>query len=246
MEGSQNKTVIQNPVDKQGKDVAINNDDIPAGSTEPTPRQIILLGIYHILWVVICIYLIISRWPELTGKDSIAARDMIYLVLLAGAVGSFIHSANSFIGFVGNKKLTITWFWWYIFRPFVGMTVALVFFLIFNSDRLTGTGFLTTGKTAGPSIEATAPDSTVTTDKQPVTGENDNPSATGKEGETGTGGNPYGFLVMCTLAGMFSDMATHKLKEIAKSLFNYQDDRKDKMKDGENSSNDFENPASQG
>ena len=93
----------------------------------PSRWKIFLLGLYHILWAVLCGILIYRNWPDKGAIEELGEKTIIYLVMLAGAAGSFIHSAGSFISFVGDKKLSITWFWWYILRPLIGMSVALVF-----------------------------------------------------------------------------------------------------------------------
>ncbi|HEY3027704.1 MAG TPA: IPT/TIG domain-containing protein [Pyrinomonadaceae bacterium] len=55
---------------------------------------------------------------------------LLLLVLLAGALGSYIHAATSFVDYVGNRKLSGNWMWWYLLRPFVGMTLALLFYFV--------------------------------------------------------------------------------------------------------------------
>ena len=83
--------------------------------------------------------MIYNKWPSADQMARMADKDTILMVLLAGAAGSFIHSAGSFINFVGEKKLSITWMWWYVLRPFIGMGVALVFFIVFRAGLMAGT-----------------------------------------------------------------------------------------------------------
>jgi hypothetical protein len=54
--------------------------------------------------------------------------DLLWLVLLAGALGSFLHTAQSYSDYVGNRTLKSSWAWWYSFRPFIGAGLALVFY----------------------------------------------------------------------------------------------------------------------
>jgi hypothetical protein len=54
--------------------------------------------------------------------------DLLWLVLLAGTLGSFLHTAQSYSEYVGNRTLKISWAWWYSFRPFIGAGLALVFY----------------------------------------------------------------------------------------------------------------------
>lgn len=55
---------------------------------------------------------------------------LLLIVLLTGALGSYIHAATSFIDYAGNRKLSASWVWWYLLRPFVGMALALVFYFV--------------------------------------------------------------------------------------------------------------------
>lgn len=54
--------------------------------------------------------------------------DLLCLVLLAGAIGSFLHMAQSFSDFAGNRTLKSSWLWWYFFLPFVGSGLALALY----------------------------------------------------------------------------------------------------------------------
>ena len=70
--------------------------------------------------------------------------DLILLVLLGGALGSFLHAARSFADFLGNQRLKQSWAWWYCLAPFTGAILALVFyaairggFLAINAGSIT-------------------------------------------------------------------------------------------------------------
>lgn len=66
--------------------------------------------------------------------------DLVFLVLLAGALGSFLHSARSFADFVGNKRMAGSWAWWYLLHPFTGAIMALVFYAAVRGGFLAITG----------------------------------------------------------------------------------------------------------
>lgn len=71
---------------------------------------------------------------------------LILLVLLVGAIGSYVHAASSFVDYLGNRTMVSSWVWWYLLRPFIGMMLALVFYFVFRG------GFITAGvNTAGES-----------------------------------------------------------------------------------------------
>ena len=43
--------------------------------------------------------------------------DLLLLVLLAGFLGSFLHAAQSYSEYVGNRELKRSWAWWYSLPP---------------------------------------------------------------------------------------------------------------------------------
>jgi hypothetical protein len=72
---------------------------------------------------------------------SIETRYLI-LVIFAGALGAFIHAAQSFSSYVGNEKFVTSWMWWYLLRPFTGAAIALAVFLVFRGPLLSDAGRL--------------------------------------------------------------------------------------------------------
>jgi hypothetical protein len=64
---------------------------------------------------------------KLAGKIN-RELDLLLLVLLAGSLGSFLHIAQSYSEFIGNRTIKSSWAWWYSFRPFIGAGLALVFY----------------------------------------------------------------------------------------------------------------------
>jgi hypothetical protein len=53
---------------------------------------------------------------------------LLVLVIAAGALGACIHVATSFATFVGNSRLRTSWMWWYLLRPLIGASLALLFY----------------------------------------------------------------------------------------------------------------------
>jgi hypothetical protein len=104
------------------------------------------LGVYLILVAVIIGYLILSFWPtKVEGGKNEWTRcivilgttytcdpevRLIFLAMLAGAMGSFVHAATSFVTYVGNRSLSGSWMWWYVMRPFIGMGLAMIFYVV--------------------------------------------------------------------------------------------------------------------
>ena len=110
------------------------------------------LGICLILMPIVAMALVYQLWPVQVDKQSwqecsrvmgsevciSAEKRVILLVILAGFLGSYVHITTSFSNFVGNSKFEATWMWWYILRPLVGMTLALIFYLVFRGGLFSG------------------------------------------------------------------------------------------------------------
>jgi hypothetical protein len=138
----------------------------PTPAVPPTQEQITLIGILYLIVGVVLFYLLFKAWPpdpwptekvndisrNLTDVITFFARypnlkfdvhtsldeRLIFLVIVAGAIGSYIHSATSFADYVGNRKFARSWIWWYALRPFVGIALALIFYFVVRAGLLTG------------------------------------------------------------------------------------------------------------
>jgi hypothetical protein len=141
--------------DQQERDGPVVSEGRPAPR-----RQINALGIGLIVLALLLIVLLAVLWPAdvaadakgsapqaigLFGIDIVVSLDvrLMLLVMTAGALGSFVHTATSFGDFVGNQKLAASWLWWYLLKPFIGMALAVIFYMAIRG------GFLTAGGSAG-------------------------------------------------------------------------------------------------
>ncbi len=55
---------------------------------------------------------------------------LLLIVALAGALGAYVHAAQSFVTFVGNRQIVSSWLWWYLLRPFIGIALAEILYLV--------------------------------------------------------------------------------------------------------------------
>jgi hypothetical protein len=130
------------------------------------------LGIFLGIVGVSLVALLISVWPaveEVTtppppGAPAAAAADaepvtmsflgaghlevtagtaLLILVAVIGALGSFIHAATSFVEYVGNRRLSGNWTWWYLLRLPIGASLALILYVAFRG------GLFATSATSG-------------------------------------------------------------------------------------------------
>jgi len=82
---------------------------------------------------------------ELYGLITVSGRETLLLVAVAlgGAIGSMVHALRSFYWYVGHRDFVRSWIPLYLLRPVVGVTLALVFYLVirggfFSSSAETG------------------------------------------------------------------------------------------------------------
>ena len=64
---------------------------------------------------------------------------MLLTVILAGAIGSLIHTLTSFGDYVGNRRLSTSWMWWFVLRTPIGIALAIVSYLILRGGLIVPT-----------------------------------------------------------------------------------------------------------
>jgi hypothetical protein len=101
-----------------------------------------LLGLLLLVLGAVLVTVLFSVWPTLErvsqsksgppqalfGFSISSGTSLIVLVIVASALGSYVHTATSFADYVGNGRLMLSWLWWYILRIFVGVALALLFY----------------------------------------------------------------------------------------------------------------------
>jgi hypothetical protein len=136
-----------------------------ASEADPKPTSwwgIWFLGFYMVGLFLLLGYMIVVLWPPTlpsgTAEQQAAHREaivllgplrgwafrvfltpgmrLLVLVMLAGALGSFLHALTSFADFVGNRQFISSWMWWYVLRPFVGAALALILYVAVRAGFL--------------------------------------------------------------------------------------------------------------
>jgi hypothetical protein len=120
----------------------MTSDSISAAQQPMSGTVRVAFGLYMMLVNIVLVYLLIMLWPDKIPPSD--TTDHIYLfwgrlqfylslessllalVVLSGALGSYIHAATSFADYIGNRQLFGSWTWWYLLRPFVGVALALI------------------------------------------------------------------------------------------------------------------------
>jgi len=102
------------------------------------------LGIYLLVVNLVLFVLLVAVWPgiEQVFPKFVKLPDEIRYILIAavgGAFGTMVVLMASFTAFVGNRLLVSSWGWWYVVRPFIGMTLGvMVYFAIRGGVLKTG------------------------------------------------------------------------------------------------------------
>jgi hypothetical protein len=102
------------------------------------PVGTVLLTLYIALISIVLFYGIPKLWPSNANQETIlfwtipigAEARMILLVGMAGALGSMVHVLRSFYWYLGTRELVVSWWAKYIFLPFVGATLGIIFYLV--------------------------------------------------------------------------------------------------------------------
>lgn len=117
--------------------------------------QIAAMGAGLIFLALVLATLLVCLWPQtypqfpppgeigepkvqcLIGWCPGADARLLVMVMVAGGLGSFVHIAKSFGDFVGNDRFMASWIWWYILKPFIGMILAVMIYLVIRGGFLT-------------------------------------------------------------------------------------------------------------
>lgn len=119
-------------------------------------HTVISLGVMFLGIAALLVYLLVILWPPavaagisnaavtitLMGRWSFtisAEMRLIFLVIIAAGVGSFVHAATSFSTFVGNRTITRSWLWWYLLRHPIGISLALLFYFALRGGLFSST-----------------------------------------------------------------------------------------------------------
>ena len=115
----------------------------------------LVFGLYMVALNIVIVYLLIKVWPDkIPPADSAEALSTLFgkvhftltlevrfllIAVLAGALGSYIHAATSFVDYLGNRKFVKSWTWWYLLRPFIGVALALLIYFAVRGGLISAT-----------------------------------------------------------------------------------------------------------
>lgn len=117
------------------------------GASLVGPTGIVLITAYVILFSIVLLYSLVQFWPPPSPAEGAAQTStavtflfwtfpvldevrLIFIVAMAGALGSLVHALRSLYWYIGNRELVFSWLAKYILLPFVGTTLGLVFYFV--------------------------------------------------------------------------------------------------------------------
>jgi hypothetical protein len=129
--------------EEQGITLSLKNRLLAAGGFWEW-LKLLVLGYYLLIIPVILVFFIIDFWPikdntnawlttTLILKLNISFHlRMMLLIIMAGALGSYIHVATSFSYHIARRDFEPHWYWWYWMRLPIGAALALVLIMIID------------------------------------------------------------------------------------------------------------------
>ena len=73
-------------------------------------------------------------WLSTTNGEEVW---FLLVVIVAGAMGAYLHATTSLVDYIGNEQLARNWIPFYLARPPIGMTLAGIFYLLLRGGLFT-------------------------------------------------------------------------------------------------------------
>jgi len=134
-------------------------------SDPPSALKVHTFGSCFLIFALVIFYVLVATWPVLVPVDAPAAAGgaapkltfkpfvlfglgpydwapdlrMLLTVIIAGAIGSLIHTLTSFGDYVGNRRLGSSWLWWFVLRTPIGIALAIISYLILRGGLIVPT-----------------------------------------------------------------------------------------------------------
>jgi hypothetical protein len=140
-------TEVEQPEVKEEPKEPVRAKRTGVGASLVGPVGIVLITAYLILAAILLLYSLVQFWPPPAPAEGAASTSasvtfffwtfpvldevrLIFIVAMAGALGSLVHALRSLYWYVGNRELVFSWLAKYILLPFAGSTLALVFYFV--------------------------------------------------------------------------------------------------------------------
>jgi hypothetical protein len=118
-------------------------------------RQIAWAGLCFVIFALLMFYVLVTSWPVPADTPAQARhvfehfhifgfgpfdwhpdQRVFLMVIVAGAIGSLVHTLTSLGDYIGNRKLSSNWLWWFALRIPIGIALALVSYLLLRGGLI--------------------------------------------------------------------------------------------------------------
>ena len=111
---------------KEKNSQTVTRDTSRSNSPAVGPIGFLLTAVYLILLSIVLVLALVQCWAISISDEG----QLLFMVVLAGALGGQVRSLRSFAWYVGNKELKRSWLPQYILTPFVGAILAIISYFI--------------------------------------------------------------------------------------------------------------------
>jgi hypothetical protein len=118
-----------------------------ASATDVPAWMVRALSVGFVILACLLAYLMAAFWPVMRADGKGEPCDvvtllgvwtfhvatevrLIWLVVIAASLGSYVHTVTSFTSYIGNRTFVRSWLWWYILRTPMGVALALIFYFV--------------------------------------------------------------------------------------------------------------------
>jgi hypothetical protein len=119
------------------------------GNDQLTRTAVYTIAAIYLFTAAVLFYLLSAVWPtDQEGAKALtifhwslgltAEVRLIWLVVITSALGSYIHTVTSFTLYVGNRNLFSSWLAWYVLRPAISASLALIFYFALRAGLFSG------------------------------------------------------------------------------------------------------------
>jgi hypothetical protein len=139
---SKDKSLSILSIEQNIQSLKVKMKEEPSDSTQPRLGETIqaLDSIRHVLLTQqeqniphkqqICFRVLFFKCTSFSADRD---HSLLLLVLIMGAVGSWLHALSSFLDFVGNRNFVTSWIAWYLMRPILGAMMAVIFYVVIRA-----------------------------------------------------------------------------------------------------------------
>jgi IPT/TIG domain len=137
------------PTDRSARSTPVAESGVGRGYVRVV--GVVIVASMTVLAMTFAVYCLVAVWPtsastgtspsEVAGIKLVLDEEqrLFVVVAIAGFLGGLVHGARSLYDYVGNRILRRSWLLMYVLLPFIGGSLAILFYVILRGGLVTGT-----------------------------------------------------------------------------------------------------------